>query len=273
MAIQTLKIVNLSDVPFHAFVQSQIEKGLDTLVQSSHLKIDFTGKKRGNYTLEFDKSYSWSKFERIRCWYKPSILGMTGGVFIKALEKRNYCEDVTKCRTCEPVFRRSRDELGKAISNTALHEIGHLFGLMDKSSYTGANSAGHTGDSSNFMFTDILHKDYKRIRDDWERTKKHTIAKGETLLKIAQRIGFRSPLATWKTLYNFKGRDGKQNKDILRSKDPDLIFPGEEIWIPDYQAKRLFLRKVEVQDKKFIKSQFDTMRNWLKAGRTIYKSP
>lgn len=120
------------------------------------------------------------------------------------------------------------------------------------------------------MFVELLHKDYVRRSEDYERTRKYPIVKGETLSGIAKRIGFRPPPALGKKLYDFRGKDGKRNRDLLKSKDPNLIFPGEEIWIPDVKSRLLFMRRIELEDKTFTKAQFDTMRRWLRAGKTLF---
>lgn len=86
------------------------------------------------------------------------------------------------------------------------------------------------------MFAITSHVDYKPVREDSRLTKKYTIVKGDWLSKIAQRLGFWPPNEGWKTLYKFKGKDGKSNKELLRSGNPDLIFPGEAFWVPSPPA-------------------------------------
>lgn len=58
--------------------------------------------------------------------------------------------------------------------------------------------------------------------------KKYTVVRGDTLSKIAQRHGM-----TWRELYSFDGGTGTPNQDRLRSGDPDKIYPGETIFVPD----------------------------------------
>lgn len=62
--------------------------------------------------------------------------------------------------------------------------------------------------------------------------KKYTVAKGDTLSKIAQRHDM-----TWRELYNFDGGTGTPNRSRLRSNDPNLIYPGEVILVPDSSPK------------------------------------
>jgi len=150
-----------------------------------------------------------------------------------------------------------------------VHEIGHLFGLNKPADYNGADADGHTGDPANFMFAITSHKDYQTPDLDSKRTKKYKIVKGDWLSKIALRVGFWPAHEGWKTLYNLKGKDGKANKELLRSGDPNLIFPGEEIWIPDIPARIAFTRAVELQTKSFTTEQVDTMRGFVDAGKTI----
>ena len=56
----------------------------------------------------------------------------------------------------------------------------------------------------------------------------YVIQSGDWLSKIAQRYGM-----TWQELYNYDGGTGVQNRQRLRSGDPDLIYPGEVIMVPE----------------------------------------
>jgi nucleoid-associated protein YgaU len=276
MATQTLKIMELDVAPFSKQIQQRMESAFKPLIDSGDLTIDFTGKaKDAKYTLTFEKKYDWSSDEHVGCGFRPFAYGMTGSVYVEAHTRANWCTNVTNCRTCEALFRRSPDELGKALAHTAVHEAGHLFGLMDKASYTGADDSGHSGDARNFMFAIPNHKDYQPPQLDSKRTKKYVIVEGDALSKIAGRIGFGfvPPREGWRTLYDFKGKDGSTNRQLLRSGDPDLIFPGEQIWIPDAAERAKFIRSIVFEEKTFLKSQLDTMRQWLKAGRSIFDSP
>jgi hypothetical protein len=76
------------------------------------------------------------------------------------------------------------------------------------------------------------------------------------------------PLATWRTLYDFPGQDGRRNRDILRSHIPDLIFPGEQIWIPDIPARLAYMRSLELQPKSFTSAQFTAMAQCLATGKS-----
>jgi nucleoid-associated protein YgaU len=272
MAAQVLSLKNLGSAPFHDRVQEAVANGLAPLVDSGDLTIDFTGRQfdKATYQLTFEARYSWTPANKSGSWRHPWMLGMTGEVYVDAITRRNYCTDVTRSGTCAPIFKRSPDELGRAIANTALHEIGHLFGLMDATSYKGADGDGHTGDERNPMFVDQLHSDYKPIVQDAARTTLYTIVSGDTLSAIARRIGFWRRLGGWQALYDFAGSDGRKNRERLRSGDPDLIFPGEQIWIPDVEVRRAWFRSVELKPKEFTKAQFDFMRAWVQAGKTIF---
>jgi hypothetical protein len=262
--MQTLVIKNLNDVPFSDYVKKLIAEGLKPLADSGDLEIDFTGKGRSDYSLSFEKSYDWISSERDHCWYQPMYYGVTASVNVESLQKANYCDNVRQCHTCEPIFRHKKDELGKQIAYTALHEIGHVLGIKDESSFKGANSGGHTADSRNYMFAITLHADYLPRIEDYKKTVKYTIKKGDSISKIASRKGLK-----WRELYDFKGQDGRKNREILSSGDPDLIYPGEEIWIPDDNEMRSFKRRLELQEKSFTKPQFDTMRRSLEKGETL----
>jgi hypothetical protein len=119
------------------------------------------------------------------------------------------------------------------------------------------------------MFVNSLHAEYAPYLLDHRRTTKYRIRQGDNLSRIAQRIGFCPPLATWTTLYDFKGQDGRRNRDLLRSRDPNLIYPGEEIWVPDIPARLAYMRSLELCDKQFNSLQIATMRPFLASGRTV----
>jgi len=270
MTARVLVVKDLSAAPFSARIQAQMEAAFKPLVDSGHLTFDFAGtSKDRTYVLTFEAKYQWNSFERTSCQYLPFSLGVTGEVSLEAMRRANACSDVTKCSTCVPRYKNSPDELGKVIGNVAVHETGHLFGLQDAAAYKGADDAGHIGDPSNAMFSTLLHKDYALPHLDSARSKKYVVVEGDSLSGIARRIGWWPPKDGWRLLYDFKGKDGTVNKSLLRSGDPDLIFPGEEIWIPDFEERVKFLRSVQTHDQSFTKAQFDTMRTWLAAGRTL----
>jgi len=273
MAAQVLALTNLSAVPFHESVEAAIRKAFAPLVDSGDLTIDVSGKPAGtpDHTLDFNPKYEWNSFDRRACLYKPLYYGVTGEVLVEAIQRKNYCDNVTRCDTCQPVFRNTAGELGKMIAVTAMHEIGHILGLIDAAAFTGANGEGHSGDPANGMFAINRHKDYNPIEEGGPRTKKYTIVSGDTLSGIAHRIGF-WPAGTigWKFLYDLKGKDGTQNSKLLRGKSPHKIWPGEEIWIPDVEAWIAFFRKAFLQDKSFNEEQIATMRKLLKGGGSIF---
>jgi hypothetical protein len=62
-------------------------------------------------------------------------------------------------------------------------------------------------------------------------TTEYVIQSGDYLSKIAQRYGM-----TWQQLYNYDGGTGVPNRQRLRSGDPDLIYPGEVIVVPEAGA-------------------------------------
>lgn len=263
---KVLKIYNFDRVPFNDVVREIIEEGLRPLTSGENpvLEIDFGGEGEGDYSLDFAFNHEWSSRDRTHCWYHPLYYGITPStVDVEAIRMNNYCENIYECDTCTPIFPENPEMLGKQIGHTALHEIGHMFGLMSESSYTGANPGGHTGDPRNCMFTLPLHEDYRRRSEDYERTTNYIIRTGDNLSRIARRIGLRS----WVELWNFRGRDGRYNRDILRSGDPNLIFPEEEIWITDIQRRIQFIREVNLTDKSFTAEQISAMRQNIEEGR------
>jgi hypothetical protein len=275
MAARWLVLENVSDVPFRETVEAIIKKGFAALVDSKDLEIDFSGTRadKADFTLSFEKSYGWNDLDRRGCLYKPLYYGVTGTVQVEAIERKNFCDNVKRCDTCQPVFRRSADELGKMIGVTALHEIGHLLGLEGPGVFPGADGAGHSGDPGNGMFAITRHKDYNPIEEGGPRTRKYTIVKDDTLSGIAHRIGF-WPASTigWKQLYEMTGKDGTKNKNLLRGRDPNKIWPGEQIWIPDIAAWAAFYREAFLKDKSFSTEQVDAMRKFLKAGGSIIRT-
>ncbi len=265
MTTRILNIQNFSYVPFPNYVRQQIEAGFSSLIQSGALSIDWSGTSTSLYNLTFLRSYNWNQFNRDRCWYRPGIAGVTGRVNVEALRRRNYCLDVGSCRTCEPVCREISHELGKTISVTAIHEAAHLFGVING----GQDGSGHTGDPGNFMFINSLHHNYRPMLEDQQRTIWYKIRRGDTLSGIADRIGFRPPVGTWRTLYDFRGQDGRRNRDLLRSGDPHLIYPDEQIWIPDIHSRLQYMRSLELQNKHFTPDQISIMANFLSRGTSI----
>jgi len=263
VATQTLSIKNMTVVPFRGAVQKYIERVFEPLVASGHLVLDFdesTGSPR--YEVRFVEKYKWSASDRPGCRRWPSILGDTEVVYVEAIRDYRFCTDVTNCKTCEPMFKRSPDELGKMLAYVAIHEAAHLLGLME------GDRAGHSDDERNVMFVASLHKEWAPLEKDSQRTMKYRVVEGDSLSRIAHRIGFWPPRFSWRTLYDLKGRDGKANRTLLRSGRPDMIFPGEEIWVPDVNARTTWQRALELTDKAFTSSQLATMRKWIDEGRT-----
>jgi len=75
-------------------------------------------------------------------------------------------------------------------------------------------------------------------------SKKHTVLQGESVSMIAKRYGFPS----WQSLY-----DHPDNQEIKKLRpDPDLIFPGDEIVIPD-RIKAIF--KAKLNEKQTFRSK------------------
>ncbi len=265
MTTRVLSLINLNDCPFSDKVADRMEASFKPLIDEKLLEIDRSGKtKDALYQLTFLKNRVWEKSSKTGCWFHPRTEGVSGAVDVAAVQKRNYCHNVRDCKTCEPIFRHSPDELGKAIADDAIHEAAHLFGI-------GADDedGGHSGNPRDPMFYPTRHPDFAPITTDSKRSKKYTIVSDDTLSKIADRIGFVDPIGDYHTLYDFVGADGKANRDLLRSKNPDQISPGEVIWIPDIQKRLEFIRSLELQDRAFSKTQFDTMRSWVGKGRTL----
>jgi hypothetical protein len=272
MAARVLSFEHFATVPFRDEVEPAIKRCLQPLVDSGDLQIDLTGRQADSalYVLTFEKDYAWTDLDRLGCLHKPLYYGTTGVVNLEAIRRKNMCRDVTRCDTCERLFHRSPDEYGRMITSTALHEIGHLFGLNDGAAFTGSDGSGHSGDPANMMFAITNHKDYKPPEEDSARTVKYTIAKDDTFSEIARRIGFWPPTTIGvKKLSELKGKDGKRNLDLLKSKDAAKITAGEQIWIPDIPARIRFTREMELKVKTYTKEQYDTMRAFIKAGKTI----
>lgn len=58
----------------------------------------------------------------------------------------------------------------------------------------------------------------------------HTVAQGEHLSRIAKKYGFRNYQTIW---------DRPENKDLKdKRKNPNVLFPGDRLFIPDKQVKK-----------------------------------
>ena len=255
---KTLKIKGFKKCPHRAFVKEMIRKKLHPL--RDVLKIDFTGKaKQAKYIFTFEHDFKPVGTEKIGFRYWPFWMGVSGTCNATWLSKMNYCEDSNDPKSCTPVYPSNPDMLlGKVIANTALHEIAHLLGLLDEKSYTGADKAGHTGDTSNCMFDITLHKDYRELGQKDERTEKYILKTGETLATVARKKGLRSKVY----LAKLRGKDGRSNEEILKS-------VGKEIWIQDIKKVLKFRREAESKDKTFNSEQISFMREWVKKGKTM----
>jgi hypothetical protein len=99
-----------------------------------------------------------------------TILGEcgTGSVYVEAHRNLRVC-DARNPRTGQRDTRRflTRDWLlGRALANTALHELGHFIGNLD-----------HSADRSNYMVTGSMPTEQRTIgsqRDDWAGQKSFT---------------------------------------------------------------------------------------------------
>ena len=263
MAEAILVVNNLATTPHKNYVQKIISKGLKTLVDDGTLTIDFTGKKQSGFNITF----TTLKYRRHKCLVLGGPFGSNFSVYVNIIRDVNYCDDISKCKTCTVRFRNRENELGAAIANTAMHEIGHMFGLTSANSYASADKAGHTGNERNFMFDYPNHKDYAPFNKDSKRTKLYTVKSGDTLWDICQTIGFVPPVGKWQDLYNLKGKDSTINRNRLRSKNPHKIYPNETIWVPDIQARVQWYRKVEGTPKEFTAGQMNRMRKEIKDSK------
>jgi LysM repeat protein len=76
-------------------------------------------------------------------------------------------------------------------------------------------------------------KDFSNDDADPSKTQdakiEYIIRKGDTLSKIAKRFGV---AGGWRALYRATGPDGKPNSKRLKSGNPNLIYPGEILWVP-----------------------------------------
>jgi len=266
MVTRTLNLVEFRQVPFREFVGPRLEAAFSTLIAEGALRLDFSGASTDSlYQLTFVVTHNWTPIDRDRHWYRPLTAGVTGRVDVEKMRRRNFCTDVADAASCEAVARELPRELGQSIVYTAAHEAGHILGLESG----GVDGSAHVGDAGNFMFINSLHADFVPLMDDFRRTRRYRIRPGDSLSRIADHIGFRPPLETWTALYNFRGQDGRRNRDLLRSGNPNLIFPNEEIWVPDYVARRAYFREVEICDKRFTPEQVATMRRFLAIGLPI----
>lgn len=257
-SLPILKIVGLDKCPHKEYVQKIMESKLNPL--RDVLKIDFFGKaKRAKYVFSFEHKHEWLETEKIGYRRRSYSMGITQTVNTQVLREINVCEDTDDLKTCELCFPDIPDMLGKVIANSALHEIGHMLGLLDENSYPGADSDGHTGDSSNCMFTILRHKNFRKPGEKNERTKRYLIKGDETPEKIARKKGFMSVTH----LIKLRGKDGLSNEEILGR-------GGKDIWINDIKEQLKFQREVETADEFFTDEQIKFMKNWIKEGKTMW---
>ncbi|MCP3915688.1 MAG: hypothetical protein GY711_09045 [bacterium] len=258
----TLDLIGLDKVPFNRFVRREIEAALAPLVATRDLRIDFDGRSKSVWSIQFLRD---AKFAQMKCWVRGAPFGFNGLVSVNVMERVNYCEDVEVGSTCRLRYRRRENELGRVIASTALHEIGHMFGLTDASSYKGADSAGHTGDPRNPMLDYPNHKDYRKYTKDGRLAKLRVIQKDDTLSGIASQIGFRGNVGSVRDLLKLRADGGPTNEERIRSKDPDVIHPGEKILVPDVDARVAWFRLLESYEKRYTKAQIDRMRRFLRS--------
>jgi len=83
----------------------------------------------------------------------------------------------------------------------------------------------------------------------------HNVRQGECLSSIAKRYGF----ADWRTIY-----EDPQNTEFRQSRpNPNLIYPGDQLWIPDKSPKKLPI-STETKHTLQLKSSLTRLRLVLK---------
>jgi hypothetical protein len=68
---------------------------------------------------------------------------------------------------------------------------------------------------------------YRILQDCMVPASTHTIVLGDTLTEIGQRYGM-----TWRSIWDYDGDSGTPNSVRLRSGNPNLIYPGEQLLLP-----------------------------------------
>jgi predicted Zn-dependent protease with MMP-like domain len=201
-------------------------------------------------------------------------------IYVKGMQTMRIQSGAGSCVTA---FLETQDSLGSLIANTTIHEIGHMLGMQDG----GYDGGGHTTDPDNYMWNS---RSIDLLNDFASSPFEYTVKAGDTLSGIWHRYvngtldkcrvgppGL-TYLDVWQNEDNrAKGFVADPTKNGIagrRANDPNWIYPGEKVSLPNNNLRTpAYRRKLPgfVGQKTFTKGQKDTMKRFiadrLAAGR------
>ncbi|MCI0337073.1 MAG: DUF4157 domain-containing protein [Acidobacteria bacterium] len=132
MAPYVFKVNNFSAAPFQDTIKRIVEEAYKPV---SLIKFDWEGKSAdAEGWIDFDDSTEFQK-----------ALGLSGDIYLKSFMNNEICRDEGDPSTCEKVFPKTAEIMGRAIANTVAHEAGHRLAL------------DHVPGTDNYMWSPELH--------------------------------------------------------------------------------------------------------------------
>ena len=181
---------------------------------------------------------------------------------------------------CGPAFQETVSSLGSLIANTTIHEMGHMLGISDG----GFDDGGHTADVDNYMWSSLS---LSGPSDFASSPFIYTVKSGDTLSGIWHRYVNgtldKCRIGPWGWTYmdvwddqdnkaeGFIAHPTKSGVPGRRANDPNWIYPGEKVALPNFNLRTQdFRRKMRgfLGKKSFTDEQKDRMRRFI-ASRLV----
>jgi predicted Zn-dependent protease with MMP-like domain len=205
------------------------------------LELDFAGSKAGRdlvVTFTAD-SPGWAFGESDRSTLNGAALPGSSTIYVGAMKAIRL---QTSGANCEPAFLETEGSLGSMIANVTVHEIGHMLGMQDG----GYDDGGHTEDPDNHMWDPGSLPGGSTLASP---VIEYTVKQGDTLSGIVHRyinstldkcrIGssFLTYMMVWQHPANkapgFVAHPTKSGILGRRANDPNWIYPGEKVALPN----------------------------------------